>query len=1408
MQLAAGMARLAALRRRARPLRPPAVALPGAPQSKPQQSAPRQAAGAPARQLPAEAWGPLPATFPWVAAPRLARARVQQVTQPCPLVTQWRSTATVTAPYGAVGSAALLLGRIDSASSGRMAQNADAVFARLRAPAQASTLHLVEALAQLASGARGSAPEELEGLAERPPMRQLLSELLNRLPRDTGERVAWEHEWTGQVAGSLRDLRLPDVDTRLLVRLGHTLVQAASTLEFEDVLRAVCDLCAADRRGVAPDDYALWVLGTRLEELCSHSEPGELGLNRLVSLLHLFAHPAIRSRVAGRTSAAVLRHVRHGLPGCGPGQLAKLLQAYSDIPSVVSDALQVLAREPAGSVGRLQGMTLPEVAVVAAALPGAAGAAAVGAEGAAAGPAAAESLVGTQGGLDSVTLAVLLRLREILVQDLTAHAELALMSAANAAGALPAGHAAGSEAMREVLALLGARIFAVDAAVASRGTQERLPAEAIAQLLKLALGSNPTALPGVPASASKEMPSGSGEGQRVPAWLSMAAAELVPRVGELPPARLAELALAVAGATVELDAALPRALQTGAEARAAELSPEEFGDIARSLASASVLEPDLFEAFDVEACLARPVKPAVLPAIAWAMTVAEVEAPVAWALLASRLEACRAKLTELPSSERGLLHEALQARALHSVPWQEGSAAAEICANDSWRTCWHEHQALATPSSAHADTVAVLLQELGFKFDRDLVGKDGLYQMPFLLPAENIVLDLLALKPRHPVSREARGDLRLRHRAWAAAGRSVLAVPDTTWLQLAQKAASAKAASEAVSTEVAQVAEQAEPSKAAGETAAVAAAPAAAAPLTVSPAATEVTTSDALEPAAPVATAPREPAALHAFLGAADQVAAAATAVPGGEAAAGPAAAQEAAPSAVAPEEDRGRASQREWLREKINGIVREDVLKDSGLQEDVAKRLEGVPIGGAGLGLPALKRLAQLSETVRHSSVNKLLETWRKPHIRSLTAWLLGIIKTEEAAAANAAAEKPLVVQQHTGEPRQEQLEAQSKRPPEGWQHKEGRPIEDAKVGEKVSGIVTNVLHGRVWVNAGFVSDITFKSAPGRFKVDDNLVDLEVVSINVANKFVEAAVTRDTRKKSTAPRARPRAVAPKAEATAKAAAAPARRRAASPSGAAEAGSVPRGAAPARPPSGAPTGGGAGDEAAATSRAAQPDGASGEQAPLPGDASKKRRARRGASAGAKRSPSPSKASEEKVQARAKWLNSNLFTEKPIDDAAIAAMVALGIPQAMKLFKEVEDKAGQLKSPSAFLKAAARREGVTQPEAQPKVQSGARKTSLAWKEAATEKPMAGWEHSGGRSLEQLEVGELVQGRVTNVLHERVWVDIGASKDASFWLKKHSFKVGDTVEDIPITSINVKKGHVLLQPPGKGAEAVAQ
>lgn len=67
-----------------------------------------------------------------------------------------------------------------------------------------------------------------------------------------------------------------------------------------------------------------------------------------------------------------------------------------------------------------------------------------------------------------------------------------------------------------------------------------------------------------------------------------------------------------------------------------------------------------------------------------------------------------------------------------------------------------------------------------------------------------------------------------------------------------------------------------------------------------------------------------------------------------------------------------------------------------------------------------------------------------------------------------------------------------------------------------------------------------------------------------------------------------------------------------------------------------------------------------------------------------------------IAARAVWLNSKLFVDRPIDDEAVGALCSMGSQRAQELLSEVEQKSDTIRNPTAFIKTAAKREGQSPP----------------------------------------------------------------------------------------------------------------
>eukprot|EP00930_Biecheleria_cincta_P057561 TRINITY_DN4347_c0_g1_i2.p1 TRINITY_DN4347_c0_g1~~TRINITY_DN4347_c0_g1_i2.p1 ORF type:complete len:658 (+),score=144.66 TRINITY_DN4347_c0_g1_i2:95-2068(+) len=78
-------------------------------------------------------------------------------------------------------------------------------------------------------------------------------------------------------------------------------------------------------------------------------------------------------------------------------------------------------------------------------------------------------------------------------------------------------------------------------------------------------------------------------------------------------------------------------------------------------------------------------------------------------------------------------------------------------------------------------------------------------------------------------------------------------------------------------------------------------------------------------------------------------------------------------------------------------------------------------------------------------------------------------------------------------------------------------------------------------------------------------------------------------------------------------------------------------------------------------------------------------------------------------------------------------------------------------------------------------------------SSSRKPQS-WDHDGQTPLEDLQVGDVFQGRVTNVSVYGVFVDIGAVRDARLNVPAkvgRRFRVGDEVEDVTLEKIDLEQ-----------------
>eukprot|EP00927_Polykrikos_kofoidii_P021200 TRINITY_DN20143_c0_g1_i1.p1 TRINITY_DN20143_c0_g1~~TRINITY_DN20143_c0_g1_i1.p1 ORF type:complete len:1333 (-),score=277.56 TRINITY_DN20143_c0_g1_i1:69-3989(-) len=1242
---------------------------------------------------------------------------------------------------------ALLLGMQATSSSSAVVQQANAVFNRVRG-GHATAEQLVAAVRELAVIGRTASAEDLEALSARQSTQQVLRDLTASLPRDASEKVKWDQAWVAQVVDSLQQLRVRDVDPQLGVRLGHALLQAAPTMELEALLQATCNICTTfggrtrgsdpKRPGPSPpDDYSLWVFGQRLTELCESRRPGELEMAHLVRLLHRFAHPALRGRVPARSSPSVLRHVRHGLATSSLGDIAKIVQAYAEEPAaadVVAAAISELSQTPTGA-NRLLSGTLPELTAVAAVL-----------------PSFKARSEGSEVTAAAVAKSTLRRLTELLAQDHGTNLELSLSCASDAA---KAADDEGRSLAGDIFGAIGMRAAAGETATAlSVDAQCRLLREGLAHTAAISRG------------AGASVADGAEEAANAAPWPQAIAAALADRLGELSSSSLAGLATALADASAEAEIGpeILEALENVAKARAHEFQPEDAAAIAYACAKAGTLSATsenggFLEAYDIDAALARGLRPGHTAQFAWSAVVAEAldgdeakeKFSAWWPLLEWRLSSDRQAWETAPAEDKALLYEALAAHThMRDLTWEPGNRVGDILRNDAWRKCWLERRNAVHPPSTQVADVASVLQEAGIVHERDTASVDTLYLAQLYLPNEKVIIDMLPSKATHPVSKVMRGDVLLRHTIWTWLGMGVLAIEDSVWMRVSANAAPVAAQEATAADTLPKVSTAAEHAPSASHTVPADSGPSAKSadsasmPSTSAPSAGVAPSKAATppkEPAtaeSPMSTTPASVAAAEPLLKPATQslesspVSSASTSLPsdvvasskavesfsetpsvvtsGESASAEPVASAQTSTPVVAmtateaTNVENVREKRREWLQDKLDSLRRVHFATAHGLSLELVNKLRGFPLGDDGLNVDAFKALARQSESVQNISIDRFLDSVREKNVVQPTGWLIGIIKREakseedrkarseaeakvrarkksESEVAPRAAKTPAAALSAAASPAPSaatSVAGDAADSPKRWGNPNGKPISDVKVGTKVSGIVTNILHGRVWVDAGFVMDASFfvGNTAHSYKVDSKVEGLKVVSVSQEPARIEVRPTYATRaaRKTVARDRQARTQRTIAEAAASA----------------------KGKG----------GGEKGDGAVSGGAAANREGNSDVAAPSG------------------------------------------------DDVA---------------------------------KSTASREAKT---------SGPRPKTL---EAAEKRPQEGWNHSSGRAIAELRVGEAVTGRVTNVLRRSVWVNVGAQNDAMFLADQGRFQVGDELRDLIITGVDLERGHIKVAPP---------
>merc|ERR1712178_81819 len=79
--------------------------------------------------------------------------------------------------------------------------------------------------------------------------------------------------------------------------------------------------------------------------------------------------------------------------------------------------------------------------------------------------------------------------------------------------------------------------------------------------------------------------------------------------------------------------------------------------------------------------------------------------------------------------------------------------------------------------------------------------------------------------------------------------------------------------------------------------------------------------------------------------------------------------------------------------------------------------------------------------------------------------------------------------------------------------------------------------------------------------------------------------------------------------------------------------------------------------------------------------------------------------------------------------------------------------------------------------------------------AGKRPTKSWIHHNAKPLEELQVGDYVEGVVTNAKYLRVWVDAGFKKDVTFLaLEEGQYKKGDRVERLKVSKVDIENLRV--------------
>eukprot|EP00913_Durusdinium_trenchii_P006741 g6337.t1 len=207
--------------------------------------------------------------------------------------------------------------------------------------------------------------------------------------------------------------------------------------------------------------------------------------------------------------------------------------------------------------------------------------------------------------------------------------------------------------------------------------------------------------------------------------------------------------------------------------------------------------------------------------------------------------------------------------------------------------------------------------------------------------------------------------------------------------------------------------------------------------------------------------------------------------------------------------------SKSKWIKGKVEQLHKQFYIQNAGVQDsEVQTLLMSLKLGKTGINTDALNRLTALPVANQKRALQKFRNT-RRDWVKNDSAWLIGIIKDQRGAEEQS---KPAESEQTDPEAAQT---AMVSRPKEGW-NREGRSLQQVKVGERLSGKVTNIWKDRVWVDVGLQKDASFiwKGDIKEISVGQTFRTIKVKRVDQKRDWVEVEpIIARNRSQSASPR-------------------------------------------------------------------------------------------------------------------------------------------------------------------------------------------------------------------------------------------------------------------------------------------------